>query len=517
MLAVRIRQAEVDLADGRLDEAAQIANATDFRRHRKGKRLISKLVPRLVERGHEHLSQGRISQAKNDCRLAWNLGGNQSAIAQLQSQIKDAIDLRQKNENLQQKAIAEANGLLKDGQFSRIGAACDKLADTNLAEGFRQDVEKRRSIAQASIDRVNRAIQNQKFEQAIPHLLKAKSVQPDSGKFSELSEAVRQGLAADVREHVTRGRLDQARSIWQQLSQRLPKDSSDLDELRRIMNFCDEAGGHLESRHLPNLLRLLNGLSQMLPDAKWISEAMTNCRNAIDSLSRIDHGPLGLVNLAKTSETSAFNQPRRIRGEESNRPKPNANLPSLIPDDFELIVDGAGSFRVLRMASVLVGNRTVERQPDLNILSSDKLPMLSIERCQDDYFLRSEQTPIGINGKKMRAKLLTNNDRIQFGRSCTISFTTPCSASTSACLEIRGAKFSGSGSKKVILLDNALVIAPHLAGHIQSRLIENPHVVFVRENRLLARPIEQPADESKEIQFDTPVDLGGVRVVAKRT
>ena len=516
MLAVRIRQAEVDLADGRLDEAAQIAGASDFRKHRKGKRLISKLIPRLVERGHQHLSQMQISQAKNDCRLAWNLGGNQPEIANLQSQIKKTIELQSKDRQAQQIALAQVNGLINEGQLSRVGAACDKLADTDIVEGIRQDVEKRRSIAEASIDRANRAVQNQKFEQAIPHLLKAKSVQPDSGKFAELSDAVRVGLVADIREHVTNGRLDQAVSLWRQLSLQLPKNSSDFDELQRVIKLCNEASSYLEARDLQQLSRILNGLSQIFPEASWISDAVANCEQAIVSLGQIDRGPLGLMNLARICETSAEivrdNVPPIVIAE----PKPAAVPIETIPEDFELIVDGAGSFRVLRMESIQIGNRIADRRPDLSVLSSERLPAFSIDRCQDDYFLRSEQTPININGKPMRSKLLSNNDRIQLGRTCTLNFTMPCSASTSACMEISGAKFSGGSPKKVILLDNALVIAPNAAAHIHSRLISHRYVVFVRNNRLLARPIHQTSDQSIEIEFDTPTDIGGVRIVAKK-
>src|SRR5437764_6767698 len=63
MLILRIRQAQVALADSRLDEAYQLACATDVRTHRRGQTLIGELARALVKRGQEHLEAQRLALA----------------------------------------------------------------------------------------------------------------------------------------------------------------------------------------------------------------------------------------------------------------------------------------------------------------------------------------------------------------------------------------------------------------------------------------------------------------------
>ena len=77
-MILRIRQAECALADGRLDEAFEIAQADDVRGHRHGQRLIGRLARAMIRRGQENLAAGRFQPALLDCNRAEKLGGTTS-------------------------------------------------------------------------------------------------------------------------------------------------------------------------------------------------------------------------------------------------------------------------------------------------------------------------------------------------------------------------------------------------------------------------------------------------------
>src|SRR2546421_7037148 len=83
MLILRIRQGEVALADGRLDEAYQIATRPDVRSHRRGQNLIGDLARALVKRGQEHLEAQRIALTLADCEKASHIAGNLPEVAEL--------------------------------------------------------------------------------------------------------------------------------------------------------------------------------------------------------------------------------------------------------------------------------------------------------------------------------------------------------------------------------------------------------------------------------------------------
>lgn len=66
MLPLRIRKAEVALADGRLEEAWQQAIREDVRDHRKGQRLIGRLTKAYEKRARVHLDAGNHAAALTD-------------------------------------------------------------------------------------------------------------------------------------------------------------------------------------------------------------------------------------------------------------------------------------------------------------------------------------------------------------------------------------------------------------------------------------------------------------------
>ena len=83
MLILRIRQAEVALNDGRLDEACELCQSQRLRSHRKGQALVTRLVQALVKRGHAHLNASRPQQALVDCEKAQRFGGNLAEVVEL--------------------------------------------------------------------------------------------------------------------------------------------------------------------------------------------------------------------------------------------------------------------------------------------------------------------------------------------------------------------------------------------------------------------------------------------------
>src|SRR5688572_22083695 len=91
VLILRIRQAEVALGDGRLDEAYELCQSEKLRSHRKGQALVTRLVRALVKRGHEHLNAARPQQALVDCEKASRLGGALAEVVELRSVATEQI------------------------------------------------------------------------------------------------------------------------------------------------------------------------------------------------------------------------------------------------------------------------------------------------------------------------------------------------------------------------------------------------------------------------------------------
>src|SRR5207244_2143048 len=95
------------------------------------------------------------------------------------------------------------------------------------------------------------------------------------------------------------------------------------------------------------------------------------------------------------------------------------------------------------------------------------LPVVTIERVEEDYFLTAEK-PVQVNGAPVRRKLLAGGDQIALSPRCRIKFELPHPASTSAVLTLSGARLPSSDARRVILLDRAMVLGPGANAHMRA-------------------------------------------------
>jgi hypothetical protein len=269
VLILQLRQSEVALADGRLDEVFQLLAANPIASHRRGQRVISRLVDALIRRGGEHLADNHFSEALADCEKAGKLAGNQPKIVSLR-------------------------------------------------------------------------------------------------------EAALAGWTAEQKQ-------------------------------RRAVNRVDAAG------------------SPQMPAASMQRE-------------------------------------------------------ELLPSQFVLHADGVGSFLVLRQPAVTIGPVGGAVASDIGLIAEPTLPPLTVERVEDDYFLRS--------GKDGKGKLLASGDRLELSPRCRLKFSVPNQVSTTAVLDLSGARLPRLEIRRVILMDQDLIIGPNSASHVQVSGISESMVLHVRHGRL---------------------------------
>src|SRR5687768_12349242 len=118
VLILRIRQAEVALGDGRLDEAYELCQSEKLRSHRKGQSLVTRLVRALVKRGQEHLGAARPQQALVDCEKAARLGGNLAEVIELRTAAADEIAEKHRGERRRAQALAMARQHIDAGRLA---------------------------------------------------------------------------------------------------------------------------------------------------------------------------------------------------------------------------------------------------------------------------------------------------------------------------------------------------------------------------------------------------------------
>lgn len=181
-------------------------------------------------------------------------------------------------------------------------------------------------------------------------------------------------------------------------------------------------------------------------------------------------------------------------------------------------VDGSGSFFVVRNSRITLGPVSSPRLPDVGLMADPNLPVATVERVDEDYFIKSDQ-PISINDKPTTSKLLCKDDRIALAQRCRIKFDLPNAASTSAVLDLSGARLVQGDVRRVILMDKQIIIAGGPAGHILLAGLSQPLVLHVREDCLFCQtkvPVlinNSRTDISAGIPINTHVRIGEVSFI----
>ncbi|HVT88686.1 MAG TPA: hypothetical protein VHD56_07540 [Tepidisphaeraceae bacterium] len=457
MLFLQIRQAEVAMADGRLDEAfGLIANSPDLRNHRRGQTIVTELVERLVERAKSHLKEGRTSQALTDAEKAQQLGGNLPQVVAIRSQIESEIISIDRAQREQAKA-----GMLVNAT---------QLVDSALG---RQDVDR-----------------------AVAELIRARGNGITDTRLREADADVRKTLGSQIETALDTGRLDQVDSLLDRL-QRLDPEGLPIKQYSQAIEQARDAWAAIARGKSYDAQEVLHRLAVLLPDAKWIRIAIQQLEAAEESLRNVRTGPLGLLEINGA-------QPRNINVSPvawAGHRRDNSFMSQALPNKFVLQVDGAGSYLVLCQPTVTFGPLSSSRTPDVGLLAEPGAPVVTIQRREDDYFLAgaSGGTP---------GKLLSAGERISLSTRCRLMFNLPNPSSTSAVLDLVAGRFPRSDIRRVILLDRDLIIGPGNGSHARADQVSEPVVLHVRDGNLWCR--------TQAIELDKPATVAGVSFVVTK-
>ena len=517
MLILRIKQAEHALADGRLDEAFEIARADDVRRHRQGQVLAGRLTRALIQRGQTSLEADQFAPALADCNKAERLGGNLPEIAQLRAAISTAMAQQQQGHQQEALRLAQAKRRIDDGWHSVGGQILgDAEADDPQARLLKQELAAAKLQTEDALAKAEQALKAGDIEVAVDLIRSAGLVQNKNGQVGALLRQIKRQAAAQVRSRLEQGRIDRAQSLLQRLMP-LGAESEEIDDLRRALTHCHEAAEFVAACKPAAALPPLRKARAICPSAHWLDETMAEIKQAVEALEELDAGPLGL----SIADAGRFQECREALQEApvSEEPRPVVDQASSgLPSEFVMQMDGIGSYLVYRQARVTVGPISSSSRPMLGLIAEPDLPTISIERVDGDYFVRSEK-PIEINGKPTKEKLLADNDAIALSPRCRLRFRQPNPASPTAMLMLSGARLGRPDIRHIVLMGRDILVGPYTNNHVQTEHLDENVTFFVQNDRLLCRasqPVSvdgRPVQPSVGLTVDTPIRIGSLSLV----
>jgi tetratricopeptide (TPR) repeat protein len=459
-MLLRLRQSEVALADGRLDEAYQLLQSHDLASHRRGQRLVTRLVAEYVKRGNEHLTAGRFVEAIADAQRAATIGGNLPPVVALRTAAANALTTQQRVAHHQQQAIATAQRRIDAGHLESgvrwLGELPDEITRVQL---LRHDIEQRKTTAAKAVRAARDAIDRNDFTAAVNWVLKANAADADAPDVASLSSDMSENIVEQIRDALNDGQLARAADLLQSLRKLAPQNA-DARELTLALRQLRQAWLAIDRGELSDASIQLARAAAQLPKASWLQPAIRQLQQALDAMTQLRTGPL--ANLAEIHDVTPMDDDAK-RSPAFNTTIAPTPRPSLaIPSRFVLHVDGVGAFLILRHSPITIGPVSSSIAADVAVVAEPAAAPIRIERVDEDYFVKSPAST-GAAGK-----LLNSGDRLEISPRCRLTFAVPNPASTTAVLDLTGARLARGDIRRVILMDHDIIIGPAATAHVRA-------------------------------------------------
>ena len=529
MLILKIKQAETALADGRLDEAFEIIRSEHIRRHYRGQKLISRLSQALSKRGRENFEAERLQDALADCSKAEKLAGNTDEVAALRSDICSKMEQKRLQGKYNALNLAQAKRNIQAGWIS-AGEKIIENTDENTSQAneVMQQAYFARTRIEEVITKIESALKNNDLENAIDIIRHADIIDNKNEKVIEMVFRIKNSSIEKIKTDFNNGRIDLARSLWEKVSP-IANGTSDISELGLVLNYCQKASAQLATGNPRQAAALLKKVKVICPNASWVNSVIEQSLKAADMLDEIAASPLGLVmddiSFEDNNVTEIKGKNKRFVSHDEptspgvpNRFSNNTQKDFSLSSRFIMQVDGVGSFLVLRDNKITIGPVSSSVQPLVGLMADPNLPVATIERMEDDYFIRSS-SPIKVNDTTVTDKLLADGDRIALSSRCSMKFHIPSPASTTAVLQLSGSRLGRADIREVILMGRDILIGQTRGHHITTQSLDETITMFAQNGKLLCKAREKvlvndsPISSNEGIPVDKQVRIGQISFV----
>ncbi len=514
MRMVQIKQAEVALSAGRLEEARDLICSEEIRSHRRGQALLDRLIEAYMARCEEHLHAGRGKEALEDCTQAELLAGASPRVSDLRRRVQRHLVHSQDGRVHLARVLAQARDHIAQGRLTLaegLLSGSSGPSDPAIAE-LEQRLAASRAAAGSHLEAFRDRLERDDLLGAARALSKAEAICRSWAKVQEAKADFLARVQDLSQKALAAGRLDRA-ALLLEAAKGLCPDASCLDEVFRILDHCRRAHRWLERGEHQRAAESLQLVRTLLGRTNWLEEALTQAQRAAKACQALRTGPLALLDETRDPPGDPL---RAAPAQGAPRPAAHPAEPARL-ERFCLQVDGGGCYLVLRGDQVRLGPVGSDTRPDVGLMLGAHVADVTLCRSEGDYVLRCDQ-PVRINGRGLKEAALCDGDKIELSPRCRLRFRQPNAASGTAVLEADNVRLAQQGATAAILMDRELVLGPGAKSHIKTALLESRAVITAGQEGLHCRcelemteaATQQPTDA---IRPDRPVRIGPVGLV----
>lgn len=517
MFHLRLKQAEIAMRHGRLDEAATLISDSDVRDHRDGQSLLTRLIDGLLDRAESHLADGQLLAGRQDVQLARRLGGNGKRMAALLARVEELIAADERRQRRESLLLREAEREVEAGNCTLGEELLERAAsDQTQAVLVGDRLAGRRSRIDSARERAEQLVAAGRNSDAISAIAELHQLAPQHPVLSQLVEEVTGPVVDQIQREIDAGRLDRMQQLLTRVRPLASLDP-DLAEFEQVAVLGRRAAIALEQSQFHDALRTLRKLSSLIPGAGWLQSAIETTQTAADLTGRLQATPLALLNetVPEDSDGEFRLRPRTLRPVERERAA-MAGTAGL--DRLLLRVDGGGSALLLLSPTVSIGNVSQSTRCDIPLTGYQGTEPTLLARRRGGYQIVAG-TDCVIDGMKCSEKLLASGAKVNFGPRCSFRFRRPTSISSSAVIELTGTRLAQLEARTVVLFEETVIIGPPGTSHLVNRSLELPLVLFQRDGQFFVRQgwsgqrAESPRPSLIPVNVGEAVEIGGARLL----
>ncbi len=541
---VEIQKARHALREGRLDEAYELVTAEHLQQHRQCQVLREQLVEPLLERARDHFEHGRLEAAQADIERARTIGGRRREVVALHEEVFAARADAKRAQIDERAAIDSAKRHVVAGELTRAGERLLDVKEENPAHGrLERQLRLKREEIDMALARVRHHLQNGEIGAAADAARQLLEPAGRDAAARELIDEVKKAAERTVREAWEAGRLERVRDLAARLNS-LAAGGASSDDWSTALGLADEAAAAVAGGDWSAAKLAVGRLRTLHSKVPWIKEAEAHLRQLEERLYALRCGPLGEPPKAKSDaidETQlvapplaggaqavpvgalggafggdfggAFDggagAPARSPLAPQQQPKPRSQ------DRVLMLIDGIGSYLVLAGSRITLGRVGSSARPDVALNADLEGIHAEIVRTDGDYFLLARGA-VNVAGRPVEKHLLADGDEVELGRRASFKFRLPTSLSTTAVLELATSLRLSGDVRRVVLLDQHLVVGKSEDCHITAqsgpeRLVLSRSEAGFRVKSSDPLVIDQKVlGERAEIGLDTCVETGGL-------
>ena len=475
MFQIELKRIQLAINSGRIDEAYDWLLKSPLREHRDGQRLVDCLAEAFVQRSRTHLDSKRIEDAKADAKKAHRLAGARVDVAETLVEIAEFERALSDEIQRDNSALGRVREQINIGALT-LGKQLLPAGPNREGSALAETIQQKQEIAKSIAERIKQANESGDWQKALKIASDASCELRGHRLIAPQIDRLAEEVLNLAEQEFSRGRLDRAVSILSDWNQ-LQIANRRAENLNSMIGRCWRAKSAIDVGDFAAAEREIGRLDQMMPKTQWIGDTRDRLARMTNELQSLQIGPIGLIDDDPTiSRQGVPGSEHQLRATDAEKEAPSGETAF---GPCVLRIDGLGGILLLPQDKITIGCLSRSAQYDLALQVNGEREPIAIHRLGDDYFARSLQR-FRVGGQWTQKRLLCSGDRIELGNTPNhgrVEFQKPVAASSSARLDLKGARLNQRHIRHIALMADSLVLGSN-GSHFPFAGATGPIILF---------------------------------------